>query len=265
MAHSSEWKRPRRVPRVDLRAAASAGLVAIVCAMIAGACPAPSFREYGPRERAPGGGGVGVERRAWPRPHLEVSPPEVLAGRPGRFAVLEHASRGGLHVLVLEPEAGDDVEVRYRVADGLRLPIEAGERLWFNQSSDGVGLAVRDGEGAPRAVISVDGALSEVVEGLITPAFVPERLAFSEASAEPSGCLTMLDHHELEVRRGQERIYAAPGTTLALTVPTAAGERTMRLYALDASRPTPRRQERDDSRCTAAAHVSWVLVAAGAP
>lgn len=240
-------------------------LVACAFALIASGCTAPSFVEHGARERASGGGGVGVDRRAWARPFVEVSPPEVLAGRPSRFAVLDHASRAGLNVLVLEPEAGAAVEVRYRVADGLRLPVEVGERLWFNQSSDGLGLAVRDAEGAPRAVISVDGALADEVDGVVTPAFAPERLVYSEATAEPSGCLTLVDHHDLEVRRGQERIHVAPGAVLTLPLATPAGERMMRLYALDASRPTPRRQDRGDARCAAATHVSWVLVATRAP
>lgn len=233
--------------------------------MMAGACPAPSFREHGPSQRTAGGGGLGIEGRAWGRPLVEVSPPEVLAGRPERYAVLQHLMREGRHVLVLEPEAGAEVEVSYRVAGGLRLPVEPGEHLWFNQSSDGLGLAVRDAEGAPRVVISVDGALAEQVEALVTPAFAPERLVYSEALAEPSGCLTMVDHHELEVRRGQERSFVAPGATLALTLPTPAGERVMRLYALDASRPTPRRQDREEERCATTAHVSWVLVATPAP
>lgn len=208
---------------------------------------------------------MGVERRAWPRPVVEVSPPEVLAGRPARFEVLEHTARSGHYVLVLAPEAGAAVEVRYRVADGLRLPIEVGERLWFNQSSDGHGLAVRDADGAPRAVVSVDGALDEVVEGLVTPGFASDRLVYSEAAAEPSGCVTLVDHHELEVRRGQERVHVPPGTALALSIPTPAGERAMRFYALDASRPTPRRQGRDEGRCVVATHVSWALVATPSP
>lgn len=169
------------------------------------------------------------------------------------------------YVLVLGPEAGAGVEVSYRVADGLRLPVEPGEHLWFNQSSDGVGLAVRDADGAPRVVISVDGSLAELVDALVTPAFSPDRLVYSEALAEPSGCLTMVDHHELEVRRGQERSFVAPGTTLTLTLPTPAGDRAMRLYALDASRPTPRRQDREDARCAPPSHVSWVLVASPTP
>lgn len=194
---------------------------------------------------------------------MRVSPPEVLAGRPARYKVVEHLRREALWLLVLGPEAGQPVEVSYRVADGLRLPFEPGEQLWLNQSSDGEGLVVRDDAGALRVLIVVDGALASTVETSITPSFDPDHLVYTEVVALPSGCMLVLDHHTLEVRAASQRVAVAPGSRTRIALTTTAGEVPMDLYAFDASRPTPRRQDRqnaDDPRCPTLSQVSWMLV-----
>ncbi len=237
-----------------------------IFAVVTPACPAPTFREHGPRELAAAGGGdLGPEQRAWDRPFLEVSPPEVLAGRPARYEVVEHVRRDALWVIVLGPEAGLPVEVRYRVADGLRLPVETGEQLWLNQSSDGAGLVVRDDAGALRVLIAIDGALANTIDISITPSFDADRLIYTEVVALPSGCMLVLDHHALEVRQESQRTFVAPGARARIALATPAGEVPMELFAFDASRPTPRRQDRqnaDDPRCPTLAQVSWMLVRA---
>ena len=228
------------------------------------ACAAPAFREHGPRELAAGGGGDQLpERRAWDRPYIVVSPPEVLAGRAARYKVVAHVQRDAVWLLVLEPEAGQPVELSYRVADGLRLPVEPGEQIWANQSSDGVGLVVRDDAGALRVLIAVDGVLADTIDGAVVPSFGSERLVYTEVVALLSGCLLVLDHHMLEVRQGGQRSFVAPGSRTRIALTTGAGAVPMDLYAFDASRPTPRRQAPEggeDPRCPVLAQVSWMLV-----
>jgi hypothetical protein len=246
----------------ERRKARSFALAALQVALGAG-CAGPAFREHGPRELEPGGGGPSaLERRAWERPRIQVAPAEVLAGSPTPYLVLGHEAGAGEWTLRLGPEAGEPVVVRYRVADGLRLPIAAGERLWFNQSSRGIGLVVREADGAPRVVVSTDGALTEAVEGILAPSFETDRLVYSELTVLPSGCVVALEHHELEVRRDGQRSFVTPGSVVRVNVPSPAGEIAMNLYVIDVSRPPPRRQERDDPRCEQPAHVSWMLVRA---
>lgn len=236
----------------------------LVLAIALSACPAPTFREHGPRELDAGGGGESApERRAWDLPYLVAAPADVLAGRPARYRVIDHMQRDSLWVLVLGPEAGEAIELSYRVADGLRLPIEPGELLWFNQSSDGVGLVVRDEALALRVLIVVDGVLADAVEGAIVPSFDIDRLMYTEVVALPSGCMLVLDHHALEVQQRGQRTFVGPGSRTRVTLASSAGDLTADLYAFDASRPALRRQDRqseDDPRCPALAHVSWMLV-----
>lgn len=239
------------------------GLIALLSAQALLACAGAAFREHGPATLAAGGGGhAAAERRAWARPWIRVLPAEVLAGRPIAFTVLGHEAAEESWRLRLGPEAGEPVVLDYRVAGGARLPIEPGERLWFNQSSRGAGLVVRDAEGALRALVSIDGELAEVVEATVTPSFETERLVYSELVASPSGCVVAIDHHALEVRQDGQRSYVAPGSVTRVEVPSPGGVIAMNLYALDVSRPSPRRLEREDPRCPTPAHVSWMVVRA---
>lgn len=238
-------------------------LIAVVT--LGAGCPPPAFHEHGPREVPPGGGGpTRAELLAWERPRIEVSPVEVLAGHASEFTVLEHVADGGGWALHLEPEAGEPVVVRYQVAGGVRLPCEVGERLWFNQSSNGVGLVIRDGDGIVRAAVSIDSEGSDAVGRILSPSFDVDRLVYSEAIALPSGCLALVDHHELEVRQAGQRSYVVPGSVTRIELPSPRGAIPMDLYALDVSRPAPR-QELDDARCPALGHVSWLVVRAGEP
>jgi hypothetical protein len=72
----------------------------------------------------------------------------------------------------------------------------------------------------------------------------------------------VLDHHELEVRQRNQRSFVVPGSVTRIGVPSPRGEIAMDLYALDVSRPSPRRNEREDPRCPSMAHVSWLVVRA---
>ena len=230
------------------------------------ACAGTTFREHGPRTLEAGGGGdVAVDLRAWDPPRIEVSPPEVLAGQPEQFVVTDHTVVGDGRVIVLQPGAGEAIEIAYRIADGMRLPIEPGEQLWFNQSADGRGLVVRDERG-PRVVVSVDGAAGDVLEGVIAPAFDADHLVYSELVALPSGCVAALDHHALELERDRLHRFLAPGSvsTVKLSAP-GGGEVAWTITTLDVSRLAPRRSGRDDPRCPAFGHVSWVAVRDDAP
>jgi|GEM_PF-2845535 len=235
-----------------------------VFAVALSACPTPTFREHGPRELAAGGGGESApERRSWDAPHIAAAPTDVLAGRPARYLVIDHLRRGATWLLVLGPEAGEAIELSYRVADGLRLPIEAGELLWFNQSSNGVGLVVRDEAQALRVLIAVDGALADTVESTVLPSFDIDRLSYTEVVALPSGCMLVVNHGALEVQQRGQRTFVRPGSRTRVTLPTSAGDLVMELYAFDVSRPALRRQDRqseDDPRCPSLTHVSWMLV-----
>ncbi len=188
----------------------------------------------------------------------------MLAGRAVYLEVIEHVAEGGVWKLVLEPEAGAPMDIRYRIADALRLPIAVGEHLWFNQSADAEGLVVRNTDGALRALVVVDGAAAGTIEGLVRPSFEGDRLVYSDVVAAPSGCMMVIDHHALELTQGRQRTFVAPGTITRVTVPAptpgdSAATLSMDLHVLDVSRPTPRRAE-DDPRCPTLAHVSWLLL-----
>ena len=92
----------------------------------------PPFREHGLRELSAAGEEEASVRRAWERPWIAASLPDVLAGRAVYLEVIEHVAEGGVWKLVLEPEAGAPMDIRYRIADALRLPIAVGEHLWCN-------------------------------------------------------------------------------------------------------------------------------------
>lgn len=188
----------------------------------------------------------------------------MLAGHAVLLKVIEHGADGGVWKLVLQPEAGEPMDIRYRIANALRLPIAVGEQLWFNQSADATGLVVRNTNGALRALVVVDGALAGTVEGLVRPSFETDRLVYSDVLAAPSGCMMVIDHHALELTQGRQRSFVAPGTVMRVAVPAptpadAEAMLSMELHVLDVSRPTPRRAE-DDARCPTLAHVSWLLL-----
>lgn len=252
--------------RLATRAARRYELVFFVPALLAGlvACAGTTFREHGPRTLEAGGGGdEAVGLRAWDPPRIAVSPPEVLAGQPEQFTVREHSADGQDWIVALEPGAGEPVEIRYRIADGMRLPIEPGEELWLNQSPDGRGLVVRDAQGV-RVVVSVDGALADVLDQApLTPAFDAMHLTYSELVALPSGCVAAVDHHALELERDRVHQFLAPGSVTSVRLARAGGgEQAWTITTLDVSRLAPRKAERDDPRCPPLGHVSWVAVRA---
>ncbi len=190
----------------------------------------------------------------------------MLAGHAVFLKVIEHSSDAGVWKLVLEPEAGEPMDIRYRIGDALKLPIAVGEQLWFNQSADAQGLVVRQANGALRALVVVDGAVAGTVEGLVRPTFESDRLTYTDVLAEPSGCMMVIDHHALELTQGRQRTFVTPGTVMRVAVPAptqadATAMLSMDLHVLDVSRPTPRRAE-EDARCPSLAHVSWLLLQA---
>lgn len=249
------------------------------------ACPGPTFQEYGEAARPAMGptrssDPLELETVAYGRPELVAVPPDVLAGRPEPMVIVSHtAIRGGWRV-ILRPEVGQPIRLDYRIAASLRLPVETGERLWWSlpldERGDFAGLIVRDEDQLLRALVSIDGGLSGLIDLDLRPDFEAGSLVYTEVIAN-AGCLTSIDHHAFVIREGSRSVRVYPGTSRTIAL-SAASERarivlepdpdepqaTFELVALDASRPTPRRSAaaagEDDGRCPRPAHVSWVLV-----
>lgn len=248
-------------------------------AMLAG-CPGPAFQETGPQSRPAVGrarvaDAFDLETVAFPRPELTAVPPDVLAGRPEPFVVKQHDALRGAWRLVLEPEAGRPVRLDYRIADGVRLPVEVDERLLWSLPLDDAGqpegLVIREADQTLRAMVSIDGGLTEPVGLDVTADFATGSLIYTEVLAT-AGCLVSVDHHPLVLRSDVNQVQILPGTSrlvdlldaddrprFALTDEAGQGI-PYEMFVLDVSRPTPRKLVGDDGRCPRPAHVSWVLM-----
>lgn len=272
----------------------TAGLVLVLAfSVVALACPGPTFQETGPQSRPAVGRArasdtFDLETVAFPRPELTAVPPDVLAGRPEPFVVKQHEALRGAWRLVLEPEAGGVVRLDYRIADGLRLPVEVGERLLWSLPLDDAGqaggLVIREADQTLRAMVSIHegdkgaGGLADPVGLDVTAGFDSGSLIYTEVLAT-AGCLVSVDHHPLLLRGTNNQVQILPGTSRLVELletddrprfeltgkdgEDGEGSRgkAYEMFVLDVSRPTPRKLvDGDDGRCPRPAHVSWVLM-----
>lgn len=253
------------------------------------ACPGPSFRDASPAERPAWIEGdlvralvdptvaasSSVDARAFPRPELEVLPPDALGRDPVSVQVVGHFRAGLMYRLALRGADDRTFELRYRVANGLRLPLVSGDKVTLARWGDG--LVARDLSGASpgafRFVLAIDPPTTgderlRLLADAVLPAFIPDRLAYAELGAAATGCVSSVDHHALEVRLPviglpDARAFLGPGRALQVRLTSETGEEGRAiLLALDASRPTPRRAAATEAspRCGPPPHVSWLVV-----
>ncbi len=257
-----------------------AALSAVLGVAMFAACPGPAFQETGPQSRpavgrARAADAFDLETVAFPRPELTAVPPDVLAGRPEPFVVKQHDALRGAWRLVLEPEAGRPVRLDYRIADGVRLPVEVDEKLLWSlplgDAGQPEGLVIREANQKLRAMVSIDGGLAEPIGLDVAPDFTAGSLIYTEVVAT-AGCLVSVDHHPLVLRSDANQVQILPGTSRQVdlldpddrprfALAEEAGQGIpYEMFVLDVSRPTPRKLTGDDDRCPRPAHVSWVLM-----
>lgn len=264
-------------------------VVMTLAVLATSACPGPAFRDAAPAERPASvegnldnallepsrGGASNVDTRAFPRPELEFYPADALGRDPVSFEVVGHFRAGPSSRVALRGPDQRVVELRYRVANGLRLPLAVEDEVVLSRWGDG--LVVRERSGALRFVVAIDPPATSderlrALADAVQPAFVADRMVYSELSAAATGCVASVDHHALEVRlpvvdQPDTRSFLAPGRALRVRLTSeGADEAQGILLALDASRATPRRAVALDPapRCGAPPHVSWLLVSAAA-
>ncbi len=249
-----------------------------------GACKTAPFRDHGPRERsgAPGlyADETPIEGRGFPRPILQIEPPDALTGGIQHLTVRRQIGlAGGMWRLELNaraPDGGPDVDpkarpvavVKYRMGADLQLPLVAGEAVAvrLTQTTRGTGLVVWDDAGANGALVAalaigIDSSRELGAEAIgdlgPEPDFDVSHLAYSEVKLGAAGCAEATEHYDLKVRVGDTAAWLPPGAMRRVTVRGAEFD----LVALDASRPDPRFAP-PTAECPSPAHVSWVLLRA---